>query len=199
MNDDQEKIQIGKQKESEKNALWQLVTRDIIPIDRSDILPPHIKEGIHSLCCPKLEKGKDIENPVQYDFSKERFKSPRTLSRDIDANTQRRLKQGKIKIEARIDLHGMTQVQAYDALHRFIQKSYFSQLRCVLVITGKGGARSFLNTSAENMGKGVLRANVPMWLNDKSMDQFILKIHTAKPCDGGEGALYVLLRRMRED
>lgn len=196
MTDEYKKIQMGKHEECEKNALWQYVTRDVVPIDRSDILPPYASSEVMSSLGPAVDKN---VSPYIHVFNKPVLEHGCIVSRDIDARTERRLKQGKIPIEARIDLHGMTQTQAYDALRCFVVKCYNNQLRCILVITGKGGVRIPNRDDGEGNLRGVLRRNVPNWLNDKSMDKFVLKIHTAKPYDGGEGALYVLLRRAREN
>lgn len=199
MTDDQEKIQMGKHEECEKNALWQHVIRDVVPIDRSDVLPRHILKEITRHDKPVSESDVSSSEAIQYEFSKPTLKHRCTSARDVDAQTERRLRQGKMPIEARIDLHGMTQNQAYDALMRFVQRCYSEQKRCILVITGKGGVRMSFGEGDEENLRGILRQKVPVWLNDKVMDKFVLKIHTAKPWDGGEGALYVLLRRLRED
>ena len=89
-------------------------------------------------------------------------------------------------IDGRIDLHGMTQDAAHAALTGFIAHSHEAGRRCVLVITGKGRA-----------GGGVLRAQVPRWLNQGPLRERILGFSYARPQHGGDGALYVLIRRRR--
>lgn len=106
----------------------------------------------------------------------------------VDRRTADRFRRGKMGIDGRIDLHGMTQEQAHGALHSFIESRYASGARCVLVITGKGAR-----------GEGILRRVVPRWLNDARLRPLILSFSHAQIPDGGEGALYVLLRRQRED
>jgi DNA-nicking Smr family endonuclease len=88
-------------------------------------------------------------------------------------------------IDARIDLHGMTQEEAHRALLRFLARAYEDGRRAVLVITGKGG-------------EGLLRAGVPRWLAEASVRGMILAIEEAQPRHGGAGAKYVLLRKKRE-
>ncbi len=105
----------------------------------------------------------------------------------IDKATRRRLTQGQMVIEARLDLHGSTALQAERRLAGFIDSAASQGQRCVLVITGKG----------EN-GTGVLRRLVPHWLKSPPLAQRVLAISTARPGDGGDGALYVLLRRRRQ-
>lgn len=105
----------------------------------------------------------------------------------VDRRTGDRLRRGRLEIEARIDLHGMTQDAAHAALLGFVGRSYEAGRRCVLVITGKG----------LRDGTGVLRAAVPRWLNEPRLRGAILAFSHAQPKDGGEGAIYVLLKRKR--
>jgi len=105
----------------------------------------------------------------------------------IDKSTRRRLAQGQLAIESRLDLHGMTAAQAERRLAGFIDSAARQDQRCVLVITGKGAG-----------GTGVLRRLVPEWLKSPPLAQRVLAISSARPGDGGDGALYVLLRRRRQ-
>lgn len=107
----------------------------------------------------------------------------------VDQRTLNRLRQGKMEIESRLDLHGMTQRQAQDALLRFISSAYHRQQRCVLVITGRG-----LRESGEI---GILRQSVPNWLNQVPLRSMILAFTYAARDHGGEGALFILLKRHR--
>ena len=111
------------------------------------------------------------------------------VSAGVDKRTATRLKRGKMAIDGRIDLHGLTQEEAYRALTSFLAGAQESGRRCVLVITGKG-----LRPDGRI---GVIRASVPRWLNQPPNRQRILEVTPAAPRDGGEGALYVLLRRKR--
>lgn len=111
----------------------------------------------------------------------------------VDRTTAASLRKGELPIESTLDLHGYTQGEAHNALIVFIARSRALGHRSVLVITGKGGRR-------EENGPpiGVLRANVPRWLNEPPLRANILSFATARPRHGGEGALYVLIRRARE-
>jgi DNA-nicking Smr family endonuclease len=114
----------------------------------------------------------------------------------LDRRTEEKLRKGKISIEARIDLHGMTREIAHEALEKFIIQSSKRNLRHVLVITGKGKSKS---TSDEwlSVGKGILKQNAPYWLDGVILKPYILKYLPAQPKDGGSGALYVYLKRKR--
>lgn len=106
----------------------------------------------------------------------------------LDKRSGERLKRGQMPVEARLDLHGMTQDEAHRALAGFITASRAVGKRCVIIITGKGSYRG---------GVGVLKEAVPRWLNEPSLREHILAFNHAQPRHGGTGALYVLLRRTR--
>lgn len=113
---------------------------------------------------------------------------------DIDRNTMRRFKRGEFPVEAVLDLHGYTEQQAFDAVHKFISSAYLSSKRCVIIVTGKG-----LNHQDEDIfaAKGVLKQRVPQWLDSDDLRQMILTyIHPTERL-GGTGALLILLRRKR--
>jgi DNA-nicking Smr family endonuclease len=107
----------------------------------------------------------------------------------VDKRTAQRLGRGQLAIEARLDLHGLTQDEAHAKLAGFIRRSVGAGKRCVLIITGKG-----FKPTGET---GVLRQAVPRWLNEPGMRRDIVALRHAQLKDGGEGALYVLLRRDR--
>lgn len=105
----------------------------------------------------------------------------------LDKRSAERMKKGEMEIDGRLDLHGMTQDTAHGALIAFVGRAYDSGRRCLLVITGKGNRE----------GTGVLRFNVPRWLNQSPCRERILGFSHARPQHGGEGALYVLIKRRR--
>lgn len=114
----------------------------------------------------------------------------------MDRKTHTRLKRGKLKPEARIDLHGMTTAQAHPELMRFIQNAQNRQLRLVLVITGKGKDRD--DDDPIPVRRGVLRHSVPQWLASGPLASGILQVTEAHQKHGGGGAYYVYLRRARK-
>ena len=105
---------------------------------------------------------------------------------DVEASLHRRLSRGREAVAARIDLHGLTQDAARAALARFIVRSAGEGWRAVLVITGKGVG-----------GDGVLRRRVPDWLAEPPIRAHIAGVSEAHRRHGGEGALYVALKRRR--
>jgi DNA-nicking Smr family endonuclease len=106
---------------------------------------------------------------------------------DLDKRTGERFKRGEMAIDAKIDLHGLTQAEAHDRLQGFLAKAASAGKRCVLIVTGKGAG-----------GWGVLRDSVPRWLNEPALRRHLLAFAQAQARHGGAGALYALLKRKRE-
>ncbi len=113
----------------------------------------------------------------------------------MNRKTFARMVRGKLKPDARIDLHGRRLDEAHTALVRFILTSQASGRRLVLVITGKG--RSGRDEGPIPTPRGVLRHQVPQWLALPPLSQAVLQVTPAHASHGGEGAYYVYLRRPR--
>jgi len=173
--------------------LWTEVTRQVKPLRSMTALP---------LLEPAPESEQVEKQPAQPPFPTVRLApSPRSAppktitsvlthgtTAGVDRRTAERFKKGTMEIDGRIDLHGMTRDAARVALHSFITQSVARRRRVILVITGKG---------RQNGGQGVLKAEVPHWLNEPSVRSYILSFSYAQPKHGGEGALYVYLKRDR--
>ncbi|MBU2498027.1 MAG: Smr/MutS family protein [Proteobacteria bacterium] len=99
----------------------------------------------------------------------------------------RKLKRGEIPVRDFIDLHGLTKQEAEIQVRDFLLRSFKSGLRCVLIVHGRG-----LN-SPDSLP--VLKEGLPLWFNRGSTRRIVLAFATARPYDGGTGAIYVLLRR----
>ena len=111
--------------------------------------------------------------------------APSRKPNGVDGQTLKQLSRGERKVEAVIDLHGMTVQMAHGALRRFIEIQAAAGKRCLLVITGKGGPDR----------PSRLKHEVPLWLEDWKPP--VLAVTNAQPKHGGAGALYVLLQRRR--
>jgi len=154
-------------------AVWQRVTRTVTP-------------------SPHRARKKDDKPPVIHPNNKGPFMrvSPaknsqdRAASKPLEPSADKRVRRGRIEINRRIDLHDMTRDQAQCALFNLIRTSYAKDYRCVLVITGKGLR---LN--------GVLRQNLPNWLNAADIRPLIASYAQAHIKHGGTGAWYVFLKR----
>jgi DNA-nicking Smr family endonuclease len=111
----------------------------------------------------------------------------------LEPKTKRRLGRGQVDVAARIDLHGMRQHQAHDALLGFVANAYANDARVVLVITGKGKTASGSTSTEREVG--VLRRLAPHWLGEPSLRHMVLGYEPATLRHGGEGAFYVRIRK----
>lgn len=112
------------------------------------------------------------------------------LSPHLDKNTDRKLARGKIKIDRKIDFHGLTLDEAFNLLLNTVIGAERSNMRCLLLITGKGN-----NTKS---GRDSIKSQLPLWLRHPAIAPKIIKCTTAVQKDGGTGAFYLLLRRKRK-
>ncbi len=109
---------------------------------------------------------------------------------------KQKIARGREPIDARIDLHGMTQSEAHHALARFLHAAQRDGARMVLVITGKG-ARNASSGADAFAERGVLKRQVPLWLESAALRAIVIGFESAGHGHGGPGALYVRLRRGR--
>jgi DNA-nicking Smr family endonuclease len=180
-------------------ALWRAVTKDLKPLRRRDMLTP-------VTTAPAAKDTVDQDGSAQAPLPPPVRPAPPPPSSSgeggaradvlapgvapgFDKRTVQRLRRGQISPDGLIDLHRMTQTQAYGALSAFLAASQSRGRRCVLVITGKG--------YGSDVPGGVLRSAVPRWLNEEPNRPRVLAFTYATAPHGGEGALYVLLRRLR--
>ncbi len=116
---------------------------------------------------------------------------------NIDRKKVRKLGSDQITIDATLDLHGYRQEQAHTTLRSFIRNCQVRDFRYVLIITGKGATTK---NSSRNIWDapepGVLKRNVPMWLSDVDMRDYVVGYTKAHQKHGGDGALYVQIRKM---
>ncbi|MBM3564742.1 MAG: hypothetical protein FJX42_01345 [Alphaproteobacteria bacterium] len=170
--------------------LWRAVTDSARPLKSK-------RRKTHAPAPPKAASVKPAAPPAKPPQSVRPSPPPRPVPAalrtgavaDMDRRTAARFKKGEMPIEEALDLHGMTQESAHAALGPFLARSRAAGRRCVLVITGKG--------TRGGESAGVLRANVPRWLNEPGPRAHILAFAHAHARHGGEGALYVLLKRLR--
>ncbi|MBR0720160.1 Smr/MutS family protein [Bradyrhizobium manausense] len=172
----------------EDRELWELVARQVKPLrkhrtaklhsgPRAEPAPamPIAKPALSPrplIAAPALRPAKPAIPPLAPLGKRERTK----------------LSRGRSEIEARLDLHGMTQMRAHRALTGFLHRAHHDGLTFVLVITGKG------RSGGES---GVLRRQVPEWLSLPEFRAFVVGFEEAAIGHGGEGALYVRIRRAR--
>jgi DNA-nicking Smr family endonuclease len=171
-------------------GLWRRAMHDVAPLPRRS---PPLREpdrrhpaGIAGETPAVQTHAAPLQRPPQRGSLPPPPQPPLLLDRfaGIDRANAERLKRGRHPVEARLDLHGMTQAEAHRALSGFVATSRTMGRRCVLVITGHG-----------RIGGGILKAAVPRWLAEPELRRHVLAITAAQPRDGGTGALYLLLRK----
>ena len=167
----------------EDRLLWEKVTGGV-----------EAYRGKKRLAVSKVpaKKAPTREKEAQ-DFSPPPVKAPHknsspTVPAGFDRATETKMKKGKLPIEGRIDLHGMTQEQAHRALARFVSGAIRDGKRNLLVITGKGSVSE----------GGVLRRMLPLWCETGNLAGRVLALTQAQPKDGGAGAFYLRLRKNKD-
>jgi DNA-nicking Smr family endonuclease len=175
----------------EETALWQQFVRSIKPLRRSreaaepaskasaapeeDAIPPRGPEPAPAPSAPSAAPA--AVPPLA----------------PLGRRLRQRIGRGTHTIDARLDLHGMTQAKAHAALARFLRSAQAQGAKLVLVITGKG-VRAGGEAPAD---RGVLRREVPRWLAEPEFRDYVVGFEAAHGGHGGEGALYIRVRRAR--
>jgi DNA-nicking Smr family endonuclease len=170
----------------EERVLWTTVTKSIAPLRElpaSDLDDP----GDPPVPARPAKRTAKSEPVVP---SLPEKKSPPPLV-PLGRRMKQRVARGKDEIDGRLDLHGLTQSEAHATLLRFLRTASSRGARLVLVITGKGAR------GAEGE-RGVLKRQVPHWLALPEFRALVIGFEDAHIAHGGEGALYVRVRRMRD-
>ncbi len=168
----------------EERALWSGFVRSITPLrDAPEPPPPSTSDNTGDASAPSRRSAQQEAVPGK--------KTPPLAP--LGRRLKQRVARGHEPIDARLDLHGMTQKEAHAALVRFLRRAQADGVRIALVVTGKG-SRKGEHHGAE---RGVLRRQVPMWLAQPEFRLLVVGFEDAHVGHGGEGALYVRLRRAR--
>lgn len=182
----------------EEQALWYRSITDVTPLPGREAVPAEeastgtpgrAMDAPPSLSPPPVLQTDD-RTAARMVVSRPRERpDPGGIGNGLDRRTMLRLRRGAIPPETQVDLHRCTQNQAHELLTGFLAASQAAGRRCVLVITGKG--------YGSDGAIGVLKTMVPRWLDEPPNRARILAVSPASPSHGGDGALYVLLRRDR--
>jgi len=206
----------GRTTSDAERALWTNTMSAVRPVHRRQNLEPQARTPAGTVWPEELEKdpvrhvvkvcaghsSSFKANTVATEKVPERVPAPADLPRlevgqvgGTDRRTAARLRRGRLDIDMRLDLHGLTLEIAHRRLLGFLNAAQVSGARCVLVITGKGKrADGGLGT-----GVGRLKAAVPRWLNEPAFRALVLSVTDARPKDGGTGALYILMRKAKRN
>ncbi len=186
---------MGKRDKEDEAALWARVTGSAAPLKQRNRVSvrPEPAEPPRSL---KKQPPSPSPSPMQ----------PKPVSRPrpiagavtLDRQTSRQLEKGRLTVEARLDLHGLRQRDALAQLRTFLKSAQARDLRHVLVITGKGTEPAAAKSFYEAEERGMLRQAVPRWLSEPDFASLVVSFSAAPRRLGGEGALYVRLRKLRQ-
>jgi DNA-nicking Smr family endonuclease len=181
----------GRELSAEEARLWRRIARSARPIHPDRPPPAGAAEASSAQPAPAKAKPKPhAPAPVPVKSIRHPGRTPEEVA---DAGGHRKVRRGKLDIEARIDLHGLTQHDARTLLARFVALSRGQGMRCVLVVTGKGRpidpAEDFLAPQP-----GVIRRRLPEWLSAHGLREHVSGYAAAHLRHGGPGAFYVLLK-----
>ena len=184
----------------EERTLWGRVTGSVMPLRRRPRLvdadePASTPTKANAVPSGRAHAATHSATTASKAIPKSAPKSvpkPVPSLEPLGRRQKQRLARGILDIDARIDLHGRTQSEAHAALLRFLQAAQRDGARFVLVITGKGARMQ------DDRGEhGVLKRQVPLWLRLPEFRSYVVGFEDAHIGHGGEGALYVRLRRGR--
>jgi DNA-nicking Smr family endonuclease len=172
----------------DERVLWRTVTRAIAPLKgRKSSIDEDVEPSVAPNAAKPVKRVSDV--PVA---AEPRPSAPPPLA-PLDRRMKQRLTRGVADIDGRIDLHGLTQAEAHAVLARFLHQAQARDAKVVLVITGKG-ARPGSDPYGE---RGVLKRQVPLWLESVEFRPLVIGFASAGIGHGGQGALYVRVRRGR--
>lgn len=197
-----------RQLSEDEQILWTRFTHSIKATDRDKykfVLPPTVRRSHQKILSntintkqPFIQKTFTSETSLFiqhyklfkaqqfHTHSKEKFKFIGEKQAGLDNSTWKKLQKGEIKSESRLDLHGFTAQHAFLLLEDFLLKAYRQHIRCVEVITGVGNP---------SQGGGILKRELPHWLNRPYIQSIILATSYVSPTNGG--AVRILLKRKR--
>lgn len=176
----------------EDRILWETVAKTAKPLNAKKLKTEEFPD-FDSVMAQEIDKkpSKRAAPTKEAPSAKKKPAAPQKLPiQPLDKPTHRKISKGRVDIEARIDLHGLTQSDAYELLYSFLLSAHGRGLRHVMVITGKG--RSYGS-------EGLLKQVVPHWFSTPLFRLLVSAYEDAAHHHGGHGALYVRLRKQTQN
>jgi DNA-nicking Smr family endonuclease len=174
--------------------LWRLAIDGAAPLeDRKErIRPgPQPQAVVPAHLDPEIEAYEELRALVRGDAPFDLLDSDEFIEGSVhglDPRVVRRLRKGEFAVQGHVDLHGMTREEAKAALDMYLAGARHGGKRCVLVVHGRG-----LHSKDQ---VPVLKDALKRWMTTARFAEHVLAFATARPHDGGAGAVYVLLRRL---
>jgi len=175
------------------DELWQMATDGAAPLeDRKErIRPgPQPQAMVPAQLDPEIAAYEELRALVRGDAPFDIADSDEFIEGSVhglDPRVVRRLRKGEFAVQGHVDLHGMTREEAKAALEAYVFQARHSGKRCVLVVHGRG-----LHSKDQ---VPVLKEALKRWMSTDRFARHVLAFSTARPHDGGAGAVYVLLKR----
>ena len=189
----------------EEERLWRLAMKDTEPLGSllGDVGSTSPKSSL-----VKLHKSSRAKHPKKAPVAPPSLPAPKRplpirepALHHLDRRSTQQVRRGQVHVDGKLDLHGMRQHQAHEALNSYVSSAQRTGKRIILVVTGKGQ----LAPSGHGWGRdddsfsirggGVLQSQVPQWLGQAPLRQMIFSVQQAHPHHGGSGALYVFLKK----
>ena len=175
-----------------EDALWRAVKKSVRPLGTPT--PPETPLGAQPAPPPRLSRGKPAPAPPP-DLTAAPSRTAARLGAG-DPRQARRIARGQREIDGTLDLHGLTQTQAYARLCRFVEVGAATGARTLLVVTGKG--RGEARVPFAEAPRGILRERFLQWVEQDPLRGLIASVRPAHQKHGGRGAFYVMLKRVRD-
>lgn len=184
----------------EESALWKKVAATVKPLPKAKaplapVAPPTVSP-------PKLTP-RSTAAPAATPLPPAKLPPPRRTHQaaTLDGHWDRRLRKGLVRPDLSIDLHGHTLASAQALLDEAIGRGLMRGARVLLVVAGRlrPGADRLPQMHGDPRPRGAIRASLPDWLAYSPYADQIVALRPAHISHGGAGAVYVILRRARED
>jgi DNA-nicking Smr family endonuclease len=207
----------GRQVTEDEAELWRQLTHSVDKVKAKPRVASHAHMVGDPAPAPPPEAKRGQRRPTASQAPVAASAPPRLpqppLPVELDRRSLRQVAAGKVPIDDVLDLHGLHQSAAHARLRAFLVSSQARRLRMVLVITGKGGGPgvgrrslasdqySFREPGGETSdpgARGVLRRSVPLWLEEPEFRAVVVGYSAAGARHGGDGALYIRLRKARD-
>ncbi len=172
----------------EEIALWTEVARSVAR--RRGAALPTLSSPVRPARPPAPPPTSALESPAA-----QPAKPSTPPLAPIERRLKRELSRGRAAIDGALDLHGLTQAEAHQALRGFLRHSQARGARLVIIVTGKGGAIDDFGGWPNE--RGVLKRLTPQWLRESDLRSVVLGFEEAGRAHGGSGALYVRIRRLQ--
>lgn len=180
----------------EEKAIWRKVASSVKPISEARLRDLDEPEAIEK---PREKPVPETKQSLRHGHFPHPHTKPKLPALPVDRGAEKRVRKGRLEIDGRIDLHGLTQDMALRTLRNFLAMAYRDGYRTVLVITGKGlKARERESEPWEKQEEpGVLKRKLPEWLGNAEFRQWVSGYAIAHLRHGGGGAFYVTMRRVK--